>query len=88
MTARELKVGGSTNVNKLSGSILSVIEEGNTPELIAVGAIAVNQAVKACIVARGNAYKKGRILSTVISFTSVTIGGERRDAIKIRIEEQ
>jgi len=87
MARRQLKVGGATNVNKLSGAILSVLEEGNTPELIAVGMSAVNQAVKACIVAKGNAYKKGKLLNTIPSFTLVDIEGNSRDAIKIVVEE-
>ena len=86
MNTRQLRVSGGTNVNRLSGAILSVIDEGAIAELISIGAIAVNQAIKATIVAQGNGYKKGKILTSQLSFTSVTLAdGEKRDAIKITI---
>lgn len=51
MTKKILKSASTTNVNKLGAAIISQINEGNFVQLQAVGAAAVNQAVKSVIAA-------------------------------------
>jgi len=68
-------VGAATDVAKLAGAIASKVRESGTCEVRAIGAGAVNQAVKAIAVARGYAATDGRDLAAVPSFFKTTGDG-------------
>ncbi|ACM22670.1 MULTISPECIES: stage V sporulation protein S [Thermotoga] len=77
-----LKVASNSNPNKVAGALAGVIREKGKAELQAIGAGAVNQAVKAIAIARGYLAPSGINLVCVPAFTEVQINGETRTAIK------
>jgi stage V sporulation protein S len=77
-----LKVAGKSTVKSVAGSITKSIEEGKNVELLAVGASSVNQATKAIAMARSFIANKGNDLYCAPGFTSVTIEGEEKTAIR------
>lgn len=80
-----LKVAGGSPPAKVAGSIVKNLDEGKVVDMIAMGAGAVNQAVKAIAIARGMAAPQGWNLSTIPSFTDEIVDGEKKTAIKFRI---
>ncbi len=76
-----LKVSSKSNPNSVAGAIAGVMREEGSVELQAVGAGAVNQAVKATAIARGFLSPSGCELISTPSFTSVNISGEDRTGI-------
>ncbi|MCD6551876.1 stage V sporulation protein S [Thermotoga sp.] len=80
-----LKVASNSNPNKVAGALAGVIREKGKAELQAIGAGAVNQAVKAIAIARGYLAPSGVNLVCVPAFTEVQINGETRTAIKFII---
>lgn len=63
-----LKVAAGSDVGKVAGAIIKFMCEGSKVELSAIGAGAVNQAVKAVAVARGMGATSGWNLYCIPSF--------------------
>ena len=80
-----LKVASNSNPNKVAGALAGVIREEGRAELQAIGAGAVNQAVKAIAIARGYLAPSGIDLVCVPAFTDVEIDGEKKTGIKFII---
>lgn len=78
-----LKVAGGSPAPKVAGSIVKNLDEGKKVTLIAMGAGAVNQAVKAIAIARGMAAPKGWNLSCIPAFTDEEVDGVVKTAIKL-----
>ncbi len=81
-----LKVSSRSSPNNVAGAIAGVIRENKKVEIQAVGAGAVNQAVKSVVIARGYLAPIGVELICLPAFTSVQIDGEDRTAIKLVCE--
>ena len=81
----ELRVAAGTQASKAAGAIVKNLQEGQDVTLLAMGAGAVNQAVKAICIARGMAAPHGRNLSTIPGFVDEQVGGERKTAIRFFI---
>lgn len=81
-----LKVAAKSSPNSVAGALAAVLREKRQAELQAIGAGAVNQAVKAVAIARGFVAAGGMDLICVPAFVDVMIDGERRTAIKLIIE--
>jgi len=64
----KLKVAARSDVGKVAGAVVKFMAEGKRVVLSAIGAGAVNQAVKAVAVARGMAATSGKNLYCVPSF--------------------
>lgn len=77
-----LKVSTKSNPNSVAG----VLRENGKAEIQAIGAGALNQAVKAIAIARGFVAPHGMDLICVPAFIDITIDGEERTAIKLLIE--
>ena len=77
-----LKVATKSNPNSVAGAIAGVFEKKDKVELQAVGAGAVNQAVKAIAISRGYVASSGVDLVCIPAFTEIEINGEERTAIK------
>ena len=60
--------------------------EKGTVEIQAVGAGALNQAIKAVAIARGFVAPSGKNLVCIPAFSDIAIDGEERTAIKLIIE--
>ncbi|MGB9867219.1 MAG: stage V sporulation protein S [Bacillota bacterium] len=78
-----LKVSSKSNPNAVAGALAGVIRERGHAEIQAIGAGAINQAVKAVAIARGFVAPSGIDLVCVPAFTDVQIDGEERTAIKL-----
>ena len=83
-----LRVSTKSNPNSVAGALAGVLREKGTAELQAVGAGALNQAVKAVAIARGFVAPSGIDLVCVPAFADIEIDGEERPAIKLIIESR
>ena len=81
-----LKVSSKSNPNSVAGALANVFREKGTVEIQAVGAGALNQAIKAIAIARGFVAPSGKNLVCIQAFSDIAIDGEERTAIKLIIE--
>ncbi|MGI6092991.1 MAG: stage V sporulation protein S [Veillonellaceae bacterium] len=81
-----LKVSAQSNPKSVAGALAAVLREKGSAEVQAVGAGAVNQAIKAIAVARGFVAPNGINLITIPAFAEITIDGEERTAIRFIVE--
>lgn len=80
-----LKVSSKSSPASVAGAIAGMIKDGVPVELQAVGAGAVNQAVKAIAISRGFLSPVGIEVACVPSFADIVIDGEYRTAIRFAI---
>lgn len=83
-----LKVSSTSNPSKVAGALANVIRENEEVELTAVGAGALNQAIKSIIICRGFIAPSGVNLVVIPSFNDIEIQGEQKTAIKLLIEKK
>lgn len=81
-----LKVSAQSQPKAVAGALAAVLRERTTAEVQAVGAGAVNQAVKAIAITRGFVAPNGIDLVVIPAFAEITIEGEERTAIKFIVE--
>lgn len=81
-----LKVSAQSVPKSVAGALAAVLRENNTAEVQAVGAGAVNQAVKAIAIARGFVAPNGINLICIPAFAGISIDGEERTAIRFIVE--
>ena len=81
-----LKVSSKSNPNSVAGALANVLKDNNSVEVQAVGAGALNQAIKSIIICRGFVAPSGKNLVCTPAFTDITIDGDERTAIKLIIE--
>jgi len=81
-----LKISSKSNPNSVAGAIAGLVKENSYAEMQAIGAGAINQAVKAVAIARGFVAPVGVDLVCVPAFAEVQVEGEERTGIKIMIE--
>ena len=80
-----LKVSAKSNPNSVAGALAAVLRERETAEMQAVGAGAINQAIKAIAIARTYLKPSGLELVCVPSFIDVEISGNERTGISLEI---
>ena len=83
-----LKVSSKSNPNSVAGALVAVIREQGYVEMQAVGAGAINQAIKAVAIARGFVAPSGMDLVCAPAFADITIAGEDRTAMKLLVEKR
>jgi len=83
-----IKVSATSRTSAVAGAIAGVIREHRRAEVQAIGAGAVNQAVKALVLATGYLRNDGIHVSCVPEFADVTIEDKVRTAIKLVVEPQ
>ena len=81
-----LKISSKSNPNSVAGAIAGLVKETEKAEMQAIGAGALNQAVKAIAIARGFVAPSGRDIVCVPAFTDIEIDGEERTAIKLIVQ--
>lgn len=81
-----LKVSTNSRPKSVAGALAAVLREQGAAEVQAVGAGAVNQAVKAIAIARGFVAPNGIDLVAIPAFVEITIDNEERTAIKFIVE--
>ena len=82
-----LKVAAKSRSTSVAGAIAGVIRESGHAEVQAIGAGAVNQAIKAVAIARGYLEEDGIEIVCVPSFVEVVIGSQERTAIKLVVKK-
>ena len=83
-----IKVSATSRTSAVAGAIAGIVREHRRAEIQAIGAGAVNQAVKALIVATGYLRLDGINVSCVPEFAEVTIEDKVRTAIKLVVEPE
>jgi len=81
-----LKVSSRSKPTSVAGALAGVVREKGYVEIQAIGAGAVNQAIKAIAIARGYVAPSGLDLVFIPAFVDVMIDGEERTAIKLMVE--
>jgi stage V sporulation protein S len=81
-----IKVKATSRTAAVAGAIAGVVREHKRAEVQAIGAGAVNQAVKALVLARGYLAEDGIQVICFPEFVDVDIDGKVRTAIKITVE--
>lgn len=81
-----IKVAARSRSTAVAGAIAGVIREHGRAEVQAIGAGAVNQAVKAAAIARTYLQLDGIDAICIPSFVEITIDDQERTAVKLTIE--
>lgn len=81
-----LKVSANSKPVSVAGAIAGVIRTDHKVEVQAIGAGAVNQAIKAIAISRGYVAAGGIDLTCRPSFMDINIGGEDRTGIRLLVE--
>jgi len=76
-----LRVAAHSDAKGVAGSLVRAIHNGENVELVAIGAGAVNQAVKATAIARGICAQHAMCVAIITGFKDVEVGGEIVSAI-------
>jgi stage V sporulation protein S len=83
-----IKVSATSRTSAVAGAIAGVVRDHKHAEVQAIGAGAVNQAVKALVLATGYLKLDGIEVTCVPEFADVTIDDKLRTAIKLVIDPQ
>ena len=81
-----IKVSAKSRSTSVAGAIAGVIREHRHADVQAIGAGAVNQAIKAIAIARGYLERDGLDIACVPTFVEVDVSGEERTAVKFVVE--
>lgn len=81
-----LKVSSTSNPNSVAGAIAGLIKDNHKVEIQAIGAGALNQAIKGIAIARGFVAPAGIELSCVPAFVEVDVENEKRTGIKLIVK--
>lgn len=83
-----LKVSSKSNPNSVAGAIAGMIKEYGKVELQAIGAGALNQAIKGIAIARGFVAPSGHNLVCIPAFADVEVDSEDRTGIKLIVRDE
>lgn len=81
-----IKVSGTSRTSAVAGAIAGVMREHRRAEVQAIGASAINQAVKALVLARGYLANDGINIVCIPEFVDVQIEDKVRTAVKFVVE--
>ena len=81
-----LKVAATSKPVLVAGAIAGVIRTRSRVELHAIGAAAVNQAIKAIAISRGYVASAGLDLVCIPSFIDLSLDGLERTGIRLLVE--
>jgi stage V sporulation protein S len=83
-----IKVSASSRSTAVAGAVAGIVRDTGRAEVQAIGASAVNQAIKAIAIAHGYLQLDNIDIVCVPSFTEVDIDGHERTAVRISIEQR
>ena len=84
-----IKGSSKSAPQKVAGAIANLFRESSEAvEIQAIGAGALNQAIKGVAIARGYVAPTGKNLVCTPAFSDITIDGEERTAIKLIVEDK
>ena len=81
-----IKVSSKSNPNSVAGALANYLREKSIVEMQAIGAGALNQAIKAIAIARGFVAPSGKNLVCIPAFSNIIIDNEEKTAIKLIVE--
>jgi len=81
-----IKVSARSRSTAVAGAIAGVVREHNRAEVQAIGAGAVNQAIKAVAIARGYLAEDQINVIMIPYFTEVMIDDQERTAVRMLVE--
>jgi len=81
-----IKVSATSQTTAVAGAIAGIMRERRHVDVQAIGASAVNQAVKAIAIARGYLAEDGMDIICVPLFVQVDVGGLERTAVRFNVE--
>ena len=81
-----LKISSKSNPNSVAGAIAGLVKENNYAEMQAIGAGALNQGIKAIIIAKSFLIASGYEIVINPSFKEIDIDGINRTCIKLKLE--
>lgn len=81
-----LKVASTSDVNAVAGAITGALEKDGVVEAHAIGAGAVNQAIKAIAIARRYIERRGGEIKVTPGFVDLVIDGVEKTGIRFIIE--
>ena len=81
-----IKVSSKSNPNSVAGALANYLREKESIEMQAIGAGALNQAIKAIAIARGFVAPSGKNLVCIPAFANILIDNEEKTAIKLIVE--
>src|SRR5512145_28959 len=81
-----IKVSARSRSTAVAGAIAGVVREHNRAEVQAIGAGAVNQAIKAVAIARGYLSDDAIDVIVIPYFTEVMIEDQERTAVRMVVE--
>ncbi len=81
-----LKVSATSKPVAVAGAIAGVVRTQKRVEVQAIGAGAINQAIKAIAISRGYVAPGGLDLVCIPSFIDISIDGEERTGIRLVVE--
>lgn len=85
-TAMEiLKISSNSKPKSVAGAVAAVLRSSGEVEIQAIGAGAVNQAVKSVAIAKGYVEQDSIDLVCVPSFTKIDVEGDEKTAIKFTV---
>lgn len=82
-----IKVAASSRSTSVAGAIAGIVREQGEADVQAIGAGAVNQAVKAIAIARGYLELDGIDVVCVPTFSEVIIDSKERTAVRMKVLE-
>jgi len=81
-----IKVAANSRTSAVAGAIAGVVREQKRVEVQVIGASALNQAIKALVLASGYLKEDGINICCIPEFVDVDIDGKERTAIKLVVE--
>lgn len=82
-----IKVAATSRSTAVAGAIAGVMREKGRVDVQAIGAGAVNQAVKAVCIARGYLEEDGIEIMCIPSFVEVQIDDHERTAVRLSVQQ-
>ena len=80
-----LRISSNSNPKSVAGAIAAVLRNNGSVEIQAIGAGAVNQAVKSIAIARAYVVANGIEPICIPAFTKIMLGDEEKTAIKLHV---
>lgn len=81
-----LKVSTKSKPSSVAGALANSFKTKSLVQVQAIGAGAINQAIKAVAIARGYVAPTGKDLIVVPAFSDILIEGEEKTAIKLIVK--
>lgn len=80
-----IKVSAKSRTASVAGAIAGVIREHGKAEVQAIGAGAVNQAIKAVAIANGYLEEEGTSIACIPAFVDIQIDNHERTALRMQV---